>query len=532
MALHRAHPGIPPPDRRLIDALRSPAAYPHPVTSVRVEETHISWVLLAGDYAYKIKKPLTLPFLDFGTLDKRRFYCGEELRLNQPFAPEIYLDVQPVVTVDGQARIGGVGEPVEYVLRMRRFDPALCLDRQLDNGLLDRADMQELGAVIADRHAAAARVPAARRDELVATTRRFIEDNFDALADTAGDGQLEPLADWSRAELDRLEPLLGQRVEQGFVRECHGDLHLGNLVRLPAGIRTFDCIEFDPALREIDVVCDVAFLVMDLLARGRPGLAALFLNRYLECNGDYEDVAVLDLFIVYRALVRAKVAAIAGREHEPGPEREQEAQRVRAYCELALAQVRKRPPALVLMHGLAAAGKTRLSTGLLAALPAIRIRSDVERKRLSGLDEAGRSGSGVGAGIYAPAASDAVYARLTTLAGLALANRHSVILDAAFLRQRQRRAALDVAAKAGATVVIVHVDAPEATLRGRLVARAREGRDASEADSAVLDFQLASLEALSATEEECTIRVDTTGDVDVAALADRIRSPEGTGTGR
>ncbi len=529
MALHRAHPGIAPPDRGLVDALRSPAAYPHPVRSVHVEETHISWVLLAGDYAYKIKKPLTLPFLDFGTLEKRRFYCHEELRLNQPWAPEIYLDVQPIVAGDGQPLIGGAGEPIEYALRMRRFDQALCLDRQLENGLLHRADMQELGTVIADRHAAAARLPATRRDELVATTRRFIEDNFDALENNVDPGLLTPLADWSRLEFERLDALLGRRVEEGFVRECHGDLHLGNLVRLPQGIRTFDCIEFDPALREIDVICDVAFLVMDLLARRRPGLAALFLNRYLECSGDYEDVAVLDLFIVYRALVRAKVAAIAAREHAAGPQRKKEARRVRAYCELALAQVRKGPPVLVLMHGLSAAGKTRLSTELLAALPAIRIRSDIERKRLHGLGEAEQSGSEIGGGIYASAATDAVYARLAAQAERALAHRHSVILDAAFLGQRQRQAALDVAARAGVAAVIVHVDAPEATLRDRLAARATGGRGASEADAAVLDFQLASREALSALEEQRTIRIDTTRDIDVAGLADRIRSPGRTG---
>jgi aminoglycoside phosphotransferase family enzyme len=522
--MHRAAPPVEPPDTRLVDALLSADAFPHPAENIELLETHISWVILAGAYAYKIKKPIVLDFLDFGTLERRRFFCEEELRLNQPYAPEIYLDVVPIVEHRGRPRFGGDGEAVEYALRMRRFDQGLRLDRQLEAGKLTPADMRELGQVIAARHLQAAVVPAARRERQHATTRRFIEDNFTALDGFADAGLLAKLASWSRDRLAELDATLWQRFDDGFVRDCHGDLHLGNIVRLPAGISTFDCIEFDPELREIDVFCDLAFLVMDLVSRERHDLAAQFLNRYLERSGDYAGTALLDLFFVYRCLVRAKVAAIGSAEHTAGPARDAQVAEIHRYCRMAERQVSKRPPILVLMHGLSGSGKTWLSGHLMARLPAIRIRSDIERKRLHGVDELQTTRSPVGGGIYDAAASEAVYGRMADLAATILAHGHNVILDAAFLSRQQRVLALGVAERLGLAACIVRVDVPENVLRLRLDRRAAGAQDASEAGQRVLDHQLETREELTTAEAGKAVICDNPDESDIDLVVGRIRS--------
>lgn len=522
--IHRAPPPVEPPDTGLIEALLTADAFPDAVGQIELVETHISWVILTDRYAYKIKKPIVLDFLDFGTLERRKFYCDEELRLNQPYAPEIYLDVVPIVEEAGQPRFGGDGEAIEYALRMRRFDQELTLDRQLAAGKLTPEDMRDLGEVIAARHAKASLVAASRRERQHETTKRFIYDNFAALEGFADEQLLAKLAEWSHDQLEKLESILWRRFDDGFVRDCHGDLHLGNIVRLPGGIVTFDCIEFDPELREIDVVCDIAFLVMDLVSRERHDLAAHFLNRYLEQNGDYAGTALLDLFFVYRCLVRAKVAAIGSQELAAGPARDATVEDIHRYCRMAERQISKRPPLLILMHGLSGSGKTWLSGHLLARLPAIRIRSDIERKRMHGVGETEATRSPVGGGIYDATTSEAVYARLADAAATILRHGHSVILDAAFLSAKQRARALAVAERLGLDAVIVHVDAPEYLLRHRLERRAAGGRDASEAGQRVLDHQLATHTPLTPGETGIAVICENPAESDVDLIVARIRS--------
>ena len=505
----------------------TPAAFDHPVSDVDLIETHISWVILVDEYVYKIKKPLVLDFLDFGDLDSRRFFCEEEIRLNRPWAPEIYVDVVPVTLDDGTPRFGGSGTPVEYAVRMRRFDQNLRIDRQLERGELTVADMRELGRAIAARHAGASLADASQRDRLVALTIRFMWDNFAALEAHIGGPELASLSDWTGRELGRVDSLLRRRFDDGYVRDCHGDLHLANLVRLPSGITTFDCIEFNADLRMIDVVCDIAFLVMDLVARGRRDLAAHFLNRYLERSGDYGGLTLLDLYFVYRCLVRAKVAVIRSQAGESKSESDTDLAEARRYVDMATRQISKPSPRLVVMSGLSGSGKTHLSGELMAAMPAIRLRSDVERKRMFGLDETADSASGVGEGIYAPQSTRDVYARLCETASSILESGHNVILDAAFLRSDQREAAFRVALDCGCAAVLLRIEAPPAVLRTRIRQRAASG-DASEADLAVLEHQLATAEPLSACETARSITCDYTGKIDLAALVQSIRTRAAT----
>lgn len=500
--------------------LLSPSAFEHEASRVELVETHISWLILTEEYAYKLKKPLVLDFLDFGDLDKRRHFCEEEVRLNKPHAPALYIDVVPVTMFEGQPRFGGSGKAVEYAVRMRRFDQSLRLDRQLEDGVLTAADMRELAFAIAERHRSAHRVDAGHKSRVLRLTREFMLDNFRALDGHIDAKVLGPLRRWTESELEKHAALLADRFDAGKVRDCHGDLHLGNLVRLDGRITTFDCIEFDPDLRHIDVMADIAFLVMDLVERAHSALAAHFLNRYLEATGDYAGIAVLNLFFVYRCLVRAKVAVIraAGREDDGT----QDLEEARQYCDIATRQAAPRRPVLLLMHGFSGSGKTRVSTELMAALPAIRLRSDVERKRLFGLDETASSESDVGAGIYSGAADDRVYSWLLELAGVLLASEHNVIIDAAFLDRGRRSDALAVADDTGSPAFIVDVHAPVEVLRQRLESRAVAGRDASEADVSVLSHQLASADKLTDVERRITVDCDNSVSPNVDELVKKV----------
>lgn len=505
----------------MIEALLSAAAFPHPVGHVELLETHVSWVVLTGDYAYKIKKPVDLGFLDFRTLAKRRHYCEEELRLNRGWAPRLYLDVVPIARHGDRYLVGGDGEPVEYAVRMRQFDQAMRLDHLIEAGRLTADDVLELADEIARRHLAAPRIEPDRR--LKETTERLIWDNFDELRDEVPHVFLAKLRAWMQGRLERYEDLIAARIESGCFRECHGDLHLANIVRLAEGIRAFDCIEFSKELREIDVVADYAFLTMDFIARGAVDYAYTFVNRYLEKTGDYAGAQLLPVYLLYRAMVRAKVAAIGREQHTARTDRAEDRHTMSRYCALARALVSARRPMLVVMTGLSGSGKTWLSTQLVPVLPAVRLRSDLERKRRYGLEEAADSASGVGAGIYSPAVSAAVYDDLLEKAAALLDAGINVIIDAAFLDAERRRLARRVAEARDVRFVIVQTRAGNKMLRERLEQRAARG-DASEADARVLEYQLDQADPISVGEEHLTIAVDTETDVDPATVSARIKA--------
>ena len=521
VVVHAGSSPLVPHRSTLIDGLLCAAAYPHPVGRIELVETHISWVILTGELVYKIKKPVDLGFLDFRDLERRHFFCQEEIRLNRFWAPGIYLDVVPIVMRACRPEVGAAGRPVEYAVRMRQFDQSMRLDHQLETGRLTVDDMLELAGEIAGRHQKARMVPPNGR--LLLATRKLIWDNFDDLTGEVSNNVLTALHRWTRETLGLEEARLRDRCEKGFYRECHGDLHLGNIVRLPAGIKAFDCIEFSAELRNIDVVADYAFLVMDLCARGRTDLAYVFLNRYLEISGDYDGVSLLPLYVVYRSLVRAKVAAIRRRERDPGESSEDDRRTIEHYCELARTFTARRPSTLILMTGLSGSGKTWISTRLLAALPAVRLRSDLERKRLFGLGETADSHSGIASGIYSRDAGDMVYQRMLDGAAAMLQAGFDVILDAAFLEGEHRERARQVAAGCGARFAIVMVVASEPVLRRRLRQRTAAGVDASEADRDVLEHQLGKAEALTSVELGSTVTVNTDTEVDVASVVAGIR---------
>jgi hypothetical protein len=498
---------------RLVAALRDPARYPHAADGVELVETHISAVLLAGEYAYKLKRPVDLGFLDFTTLAARRRFCEEELRLNRRTAPGLYLEVVPITgTVDAPV-VGGSGEPVEYAVRMRRFDQESLLDRIARRGELTPAIVDALADSIAAFHD---RIARSRPEDPFATAQSAAAPalaNFDHLESlvpgSADIPELEALRAWTEAKARALAPVFAQRKADGCVRECHGDLHLGNIALVAGEPVAFDGIEFNDAFRWIDVVSEVAFLAMDLIDRGLEPLAWRFLDRWLGRGGDYGGVAVLRFYLVYRAMVRAKVDCI--RAHQPEVDDHSRGRMEREYHEyLALAHrlAHDRRPAIVLMHGLSGSGKTTVAQALLERVGGLRVRSDVERKRLHGLAADARTASAAGEGIYGAGASRRTYDRLADVAATIAAAGYPAIVDATFLHRAERERFRDLAARLGVPFVIVDCAAPLEVLRARVARRAASGGDASEATVEVLERQARASEPLADDEAEVTVTVD------------------------
>jgi aminoglycoside phosphotransferase family enzyme/predicted kinase len=507
----------------LIDSLLHEAVYPHPVGDIRLLETHISWVILTGRFAYKVKKPIELDFLDFSSLEQRKHYCDEELRLNQRWAPDVYLEVVPICGSAKRPVIGGYGSPIEYAVKMLQFPQSAQLDEQLDAGLLVAADMIEMAEMLAERHGSAAVQRRASADNAVARVRRPMHDNIEYLQPHVQQDELQHLASWTAENLEALQATLTERQADGFVRECHGDLHLRNLVRLPSGIVAFDCVEFSVDLRNIDVISDVSFLIMDLIARGRQDLAYVFLNRYLECTGDYAGMSVFGLYYVYHALIRAKIAAIRSAERRHAMDKQRDQEELAHFCNVARCWLAPRRACLVAMHGYSGSGKTTLSQALLSRLPAIRVRSDIERKRRFSLDETESSGAGVGAGIYDLRARADVYDSLAAAAGTSLRFGQNVIVDAAFLNREDRQRFRTLAQRLEADFLIVDVCAEHGDLLRRLAVRQRDAVDASEADANVLQHQYENADPLDAEELQRTIAVAMDVTVDPVSVVEQIR---------
>lgn len=493
----------------------------------RLIETHISWVLLSGAYAYKIKKPVNLGFLDFSTLERRKHFCEEELRLNRRFAADLYVAVVAITGRPSQPSLDSAGEPIDYAVKMRRFDPDQSFDSLLAHQALAPSMLDQLARTLAQLHErsepaapnSAFGTPASvigRVDESLGLMRSLAAE----LAETSAmASDLAGLGSWLTEQTGWVEVQTQARKARGFVRECHGDLHLANIVLVDGVATPFDCLEFDADLRCIDVISDVAFVMMDLIARQRPDLAYRFLNAYLEQSGDYEGLVMLRYYIIYRALVRGKVALLRARQVALDEvESARQIQLARLHVALALAQSQTGKPSLTICFGLSGSGKTAVSQCLLELLPAIRLRSDVERKRLAGLPALAASGSPVGAGLYETSANERTYRRLAELSAQVLDAGFSVIVDASFLKRAQRTEFGQLAKRKSVPFTILEVEADEPSLRRRIALRLAANSDASEANLAVLANQLARRDTLTAAERSNRLIIENSVDRDAEAL--------------
>jgi aminoglycoside phosphotransferase family enzyme/predicted kinase len=519
--------------RRLIRSLANPALHGESCTQVRVIETHISYVLLTGRFAYKIKKPVDLGFLDFTTLPARHFYCERELELNRRLAPAIYLQVVAITGTIDDPRIGGDGLVLEYAVQMREFPQEGLLTHVLERGDLHATHIDALASVVAAFHLAAPAADVGSRFGSATTIRDLAIENFteiNPLVDDEGDRRtLADLRCWTEREHALRARQLTERQRRGFVRECHGDLHLGNIALVDGNVTIFDCVEFNEDMRWSDVMADVAFLVMDLEDRGRPEFAARFLNAYLERTGDYDGIQVLRFYIVYRAMVRAKVAYMRASQAQDAAARQTQIAEGRDYLHLAQRCAAVATPAIVITHGPTGSGKTTGSRDLVESMGAVRIRTDVERKRLHGLQPDARSGSALNAGLYSAAQTERTYAAIAAHVRAVVSAGYPVIADGTFLRADQRQRFRMLAAELQAPFAIVDFAAPPDTLRARVERRRLAARDASEADVDVLEHQLQTAEALTASERARA--VTCAGDtqsvhrrlLDVLALRDQVR---------
>ena len=517
--------------RQLVAGLAHSLAPEAGSAGVKIIETHISSVLLTGTHAYKLKKPVALGFCDFTTLAARRFYCEQELRLNRRLAPSLYLAVVPITGRIAAPVVGGTGEPIDYAVKMREFPQEALLSRVLARGELRAADIDALAEEVARFHAGIDVAPAASRFGTPDLVALYARQNFHECEDVPGVARrraMSALARWTERELAARAPDMHGRQQDGFVRECHGDLHLGNIARIDGRSVIFDCIEFNDELRYIDVMSEIAFTAMDLADRGRPDLARRFLNAYLERTGDYAGLAVLRLYLVYRAMVRAKVAHVRALQIEPGPQRAPLDAESRGYVVQARRYARGARPLLVLMHGYSGSGKSTLAQSLLEAIDAVRIRTDVERKRMHGLARDQRSGSAVVGGLYSKAATRKTYERARELAANALDAGFTAIVDGTFLRREQRDLLRALAVDRRVRLVIVDVTADEAALRERLALRARDASDPSEAGVEILEHQLSTHEPLAADEARHVVKVASTPTLtpaDVARIGARASVP-------
>jgi aminoglycoside phosphotransferase family enzyme/predicted kinase len=509
-----------------LQGLLSPRAYPHNVQPIKIITTHISWVLLTGEFAYKIKRPVRYPFVDLRAAERRAFLCQEELRLNRRFSADLYLEVCPITLVEGGARMGGAGQAVEHAVKMRQFPADEQLHQLLEERRVEVDELRTFGRDLALIHAGLPVSSATQPWGQPATAGAIMIENLEECARAANQAWAAEVAndvlslrDPLLARIEASAPDISQRFANGKVRECHGDLHTGNVVRTARGLVAFDCLEFDPVLRWIDVADEIAFLLADLEASHAQRHAHAFLGGYLDQSGDFQGCRLLKLYEAHRSLVRAKVLALSPAEAQrDAAKRLSHRRRYLSHVACARAALESNPPSLILMAGISGSGKTWLAQRVAPLLGAVHVRSDIERKRLAGLAASEPSHSALGQGLYLPQAREAVYEHLARCARDVLAGGFPVIVDATFQRRADRARFAELAAELGVRLWLIHCHAPEATLESRITERVRRKEDPSEADLSVMRWQSSHFEPLDATEPFAVIPAST----QEQGIADRI----------
>ncbi|MBD1842400.1 AAA family ATPase [Cyanobacteria bacterium FACHB-63] len=472
----------------IVEALLDPAIYDHPVKdTIELVQTHVSYVFLTGDYVYKLKKPVNFGFLDYSTLEKRKHFCDEELRLNQRGAAELYLGVLPVTQAGEKFVLGGDGEVVDYVVKMQQFPQEALLSEMYDRGELTEQHLIDLAKVLAAFHQSAPTNDYILSFGEVSQIRQAIDENYEQTVGYIGIAQTQEQFDQTKAYTDQLfaenEALFQSRVEHRFIRECHGDVHLRNICFWNSKILLFDCIEFNEPFRFVDTMFDIAYIIMDFDARNRPDLSNLFLNAYLEQSGDWEGLQVLPLYNSRQSYVRAKVTSfLLSDSSVPESVKAEAKETASRYYRLSWEYTKPKQGKLILMSGLSGSGKSTIASNLARESGAIQIRSDAVRKHLGGigLDEKGDDS------LYSAEMTQKTYDRLRDL-GITLASQgYTVILDAKYDRQSLRAPVIEQAQAQGIAIEILYCEASEEVLRDRIAQR--QG-DISDADLEVLARQ-------------------------------------------
>lgn len=498
--------------------------------STRVIETHISIVMLTPQFAYKMKKPVDYGFVDFRTVRQRKFYCEEEVRLNKRLAPDLYIGVVPVTGSEEEPSLDGQGQAIDYLVKMHRFNESAELHNivQRKQSIVD--EMFVFAAELAGFHQGTLVADQASQYGVFEKIVYDAMQNFDAIqkirVSPETSNALTRARSWSTLEASRCESIFRVRKRRGFVRECHGDLHLRNMVLLKGKVVAFDCLEFNAELRWIDVASEIAFLLMDLSRKSEDLVAAIVLNHYLECSGDYDLLSVLRFYIVYRAMVRVKVSSFTLGENATKKEADSV---IRPYIDVIEHTISQegRTPSLILMHGLSGCGKSWLSLKLRENPGVIHIRSDIVRKSTcypsNNPDETGSELTHLSGSGYTAQSRAGVYRELERIAGLILESGYTAIVDATFLKQGPRQQFYKLALDAGAKFHIVHLDFPVSVLEDRIVNREKKGDDPSEANLDVLRNQIEHHDALSSEEKMHALVINEKNDLGPESLMEIAR---------
>ncbi|MRR33590.1 kinase [bacterium] len=512
-------------ERKYLNALLDPAAYDETTSCVRLVQTHVSFLFITDHHVYKIKKPVDFGFLNFTTLDRRRFYCEEEVRLNRRLCPDIYLGVVELRETPDGVTFGGRGSVLEYAVKMKRLPAERMLDRLLDEGKVSGEEMRDIARTIGEFHLRAERSGEIDGYGSVEVIRRNWEENFRQVADfvpeTLDRKDLLLIRDWVERFIGENSTLFEARVAAGCIRDCDGDIH-GENICLTDRVYIFDCIEFNPRFRYSDTAADIAFLLMDVEYRGRRDLAEILLDEYLRTTGDQGVKGVLDFYLVYRAVVRGKVESFRLRDPQISAEDKQRAaERAARHFRLARGYILRRrlKPGLAVFCGLMGAGKSTLARELSFQLGLELVSSDVLRKELAGLSSTARRRDGYNEGLYSVASTIATYDEMYRRAETALRAGRGIVIDASFSRRSERLRFAALARATGVPFALIHAVCTEDVVKRRLESRAEDPYEPSDGRWELLSLQRRDFEPLSPPEDSW-VEMDTS--VPVRESIDRI----------
>ena len=495
-------------DNILIQNLQNRDLYAHTVENFQLIETHLSWVILTGTYVYKIKKAVNFGFVDFSTLEKRKYFCEQELLLNKKLARDMYLDIMPIYGTPQNPSFTkqSASKPLEYAIKMRQFDQSQLLTNLQAKHALDKDMIESIAIQLAQFHKLAEQINTQESFGNVEQVSKPMLENFTSCLDMCRTHKnialLKELEAWTKQSITKLHDRLQYRKTNGFIRQCHGDLHLGNIAYQNNKIIIFDCIEFNESFYWIDTMNDAGFFSMDLLAKQETAFMIRFLNAYLFKSGDYEGLQVLNFYMVYRAMVRAKIALITHQNEQHVD--------FNTYLSLAKQLTTPKQPLLFITYGFSGSGKSFLSTLLADSISAIHIKSDMERKRIK-LEHPEDA-------LYGSVMNSITYTRLLYLAELVLQTNFSVIIDATFIKYNNRKLFANLAKKLTVPFKILHCHAQDSVLSQRIGQREQQGADLSDADTRVLKLQQQSIEPLTTEEQQYTVQIETNQHINIEQL--------------
>ncbi len=492
-------------------------------------ETHLSWVLLIDKFAYKIKKPVRYEFVDYSSYQLRLHWCEEEIRINRRYAKDIYISVVFITGSEEEPILEGSGHAFECAVKMLRFNQSNIFSSLIDKGQLTLHHLAKLARLLATFHASIPKCEPKITAGYAPHYQRMIRNNLNELRQLLTDNEILKSIEQIHCYLERsavlLKPLIEKRHDQGFIRDCHGDLHLGNIALSNEKPFLFDGLEFNDSLRCMDTMDEISFLVMDLEAHDHPALAFRFINQYLDVTGDYTGIALLDYYRIHRALIRLKVSLLSRKL------KVHSASKINyLMCCNTLARRNERKPLLLITHGYSGSGKSTAADFLSDLLQAIRIKSDIVRKRLGNEDLQKKTNHAVTTDLYSERMTARTYNYLCRTASLIMRWGYTVILDATFLKLNHRQQAQRVANALGVRFFILDCTVPFDELTSRLDRRFATGLDPSDADINVLNTQIRSAQPLTVTELCQTLTLDMTSSKDLTEVSKLLKELEYTHT--